>query len=319
MQQLPLLLVLASFLALACTAAHAQLPPLQPFEPLQPLQPMQPMQPFRPLAPLPPMKPLPGFAPFPQMEMPPFPSFGAATGGGGGPAGRYSASSSSSASSFGGGGRASTTPGCTVLQETSGESQAGSSKAGSTSCSLSQRVEVCSSSKPGARGHTRAVATINGQPSTCCVVLLKLPARTPQLFCAAPNRGKTYSRIPAVGTSIDLKPECSSSTSDGTAGSLSCTVTFEKLPEGFTYPAGNTAASPLVLHRGEGAAPPTSGSTTSGTTSSSSGAKPSSATGPGSNSRPPFVPCNNRQFSKFMQATSRTLPGGGVVLTSKCD
>lgn len=90
-------------------------------------------------------------------------------------------------------------------------------------------------------------------------------------------------------------------------------VTFEKLPESFTYPEGNTAASPLVLHRGEGAAP------ASGSSPSSSSSAKASTAQQGPNSRPPFVPCNNRQFSKFMQATSRTLPGGGVVLTSKCD
>lgn len=219
------ILVLLAALACSAQAVMAQFPPLQPFEPLQPLQP------FRPLAPLPPMKPLPGFAPFPQMELPQFPSFapqqpfaGAAAAGGraGGPRmgpGTYSASSSSS--SFGGP-RASTTPGCTVVQETAGDSQ-GSSKAGTSSCSLSQRIEVCQSSKPGSRGHTRAIATINGQSSTCCVVLMKLPAKTPQLFCAAPGRATAYARLPAASTAVELKPQCSSSTAVGTAGSLSCT------------------------------------------------------------------------------------------------
>lgn len=246
-------LVLLAALACSTQAALGQFPPLQPFQPLQPLQP------FRPLAPLPPLKPLPGFAPFPQMEMPQFPSFApqqpmagaAAAGRAGGPGmgpGTYSASSSSS--SFAGP-RPSTTPGCTVVHETAGESQ-GSSKAGSSACSLSQRIEVCQSNKPGSRGHTRAIATINGQPSTCCVVLIKLPAKTPQLFCAAPSRATAYARMPAANTAVELKPECSSSTADGATGRLSCTVTFSKLPEGFTYPEGYKAASPLVMHKGAG-------------------------------------------------------------------
>lgn len=120
------------------------------------------------------------------------------------------------------GSRTSSTPGCTVVQQTSGESQ-GSNQAGSTSCSLSQKVEVCQSSRPGSQGHTRAVATINGQESTCCVVLLKLPTKTPQLFCAAPSRGMGYSRMPAANTAVELKPTCSSSLPGTTAGSLACT------------------------------------------------------------------------------------------------
>lgn len=75
------------------------------------------------------------------------------------------------------------------------------------------------------------------------------------------------------------------------------TVTFSKLPEGFTYPEGYKAASPLVMHKG-------------------AGSRAATASAP---SRAGFVPCNNKGFNKFMQATSRTLPDGGVVLTSKCE
>lgn len=110
-----------------------------------------------------------------------------------------------------------------MVQESSGESQGSSSRAGSASCSLSQRIEVCQGTRPGSLGHTKAVATINGQQSSCCVVLLKLPAKTPQLFCSAPNRGPGYSRLPAANTAVELKPECSSDVAEGTAGSLSCT------------------------------------------------------------------------------------------------
>jgi hypothetical protein len=215
-------LLLLGVLAVSAQAALAQLlPPLQPFEPLQP------MQPFKPFAPLPPMQPMPGFPPFPefpQMQMPAFPTMGtfgggAAAGRAGGP-GTFSASSSSS--SFGGP-RASTTPGCQVVQETSGASMAGSSKAGQSSCSLSQRVEICKSDKPGSKGHTRAVASVNGQEATCCVMLLKLPAKTPQMFCAAPTRGPSYLRMPAANTAVVMKPECSSSTAGRSVGSVSCT------------------------------------------------------------------------------------------------
>jgi len=83
----------------------------------------------------------------------------------------------------------------------------------------------------------------------------------------------------------------------GTAGSLSCTVTFSQLPEGFTYPEGHTAATPLVLYRGIG----------------SKSLTPTPGTGRG------FLPCNNGKFKRFMQAVSRTLPDGGVMLTSKCE
>lgn len=89
---------------------------------------------------------------------------------------------------------------------------------------------------------------------------------------------------------------------------VAAAVTFSQLPEGFTYPEGYTAASPLVLHRGSGSkAFAASNSNTSGT-----------STGP-SAGRSGFVPCNNKQFKKFVQATSRSLPNGGVILTSKCD
>lgn len=215
-------LLLLGVLAASAQSAIAQLlPPLQPFEPLQP------MQPFKPFAPLPPMQPMPGFPPFPafpQMQMPAFPTMGAfggaaAAGRAGGP-GVYSSSSSSSF----GGPRASTTPGCTVVQETSGASMGSSSNAGQSSCRLSQRVEICKSNKPGAKGHTRAVASVNGQEATCCVVLLKLPAKTPQLFCAAPTRSPNFLRMPAADTAVVMKPECSSSTATGrTVGSVSCT------------------------------------------------------------------------------------------------
>jgi hypothetical protein len=75
------------------------------------------------------------------------------------------------------------------------------------------------------------------------------------------------------------------------------TVTFSKLPEGFTYPEGHTAASPLVMHRGAGSKAATASAIR----------------------RAGFLPCNNKGFKKFVQATSRTLPDGGVVLTSKCE
>jgi len=220
--QLPQWRMQVLLLALACSAQYvlAQMPP------------MEPLQPFKPLAPLPPLRPFPGFAPFPamqqmppmqmpQMQMPSFPNFPTMQpfqGPAGGP-GTYSASSSSS--SFAGP-RASTTPGCTVVQETSGESQ-GSTGSGSTSCRLSQRVEVCHSAAQGSKGHTRAVATINGKEATCCVVLLKLPAKTQQLFCASPAKSVNYSRMPAANTAVELKPTCSSSKPGGSAGSLSCT------------------------------------------------------------------------------------------------
>jgi hypothetical protein len=89
---------------------------------------------------------------------------------------------------------------------------------------------------------------------------------------------------------------------------VSAAVTFTELPEGFTYPEGYTAASPLVLHRGAGSKAVTaSNSNSSGT-----------FTGPGTG-RSGFVPCNNKQFRKFVQAVSRPLPNGGVIITSKCD
>lgn len=234
----------------AAITAHAQLlPPLQPFEPLQP---MQPMQPFRPLAPL---RPLPGFPDMPQMpQMPPMANFGGF--GAGGPGGVYAGSSSTASSTGAGGaggssttssttnnraaggsvtssfsssfGGASTTPGCTVVQETSGESQ-GSSGDGSTSCRLSQRVEVCNSANPNSKGHVRAVASINGQEATCCVALQKVDTKALQMFCAAPKRSGNYLRMPAAGTTVDLKPACSSSLTGQqpgvatAAGSLACT------------------------------------------------------------------------------------------------
>jgi hypothetical protein len=69
----------------------------------------------------------------------------------------------------------------------------------------------------------RAVATINDVESHCCVVLLKLPAKTPQLFCAAPSRSRSYSRLPAAGVSVELRPSCTSTTPGATGGSLACT------------------------------------------------------------------------------------------------
>jgi nicotinamide mononucleotide (NMN) deamidase PncC len=92
-------------------------------------------------------------------------------------------------------------------------------------------------------------------------------------------------------------------------------VSFTKLPEGYTYPEGNTAASPMVLYRGGRAAAAAAGTTSGGTAAGSIGGAPGSS----SVTRGSFLPCNNRRFKKFMQAVSRTLPDGGVVLTSKCD
>lgn len=87
---------------------------------------------------------------------------------------------------------------------------------------------------------------------------------------------------------------------------VAAAVTFTELPEGFTYPEGYTAASPLVLRRGAGSK--------AFTASNSSGTTPGPSAG-----RSGFAPCNNKQFRKFVQAVSRPLPNGGVILTSKCD
>jgi hypothetical protein len=101
---------------------------------------------------------------------------------------------------------------------------------------------------------------------------------------------------------VQLTPMCAASTAAGgsrTMGSVACTVAFEKLPAGFSYPAGYTPAKPLVLRRAK--------------TAAAGGGSAASAAPPG------FAPCNNARFQRMLQVVSRSLPGGGVVLTSKCE
>lgn len=87
-------------------------------------------------------------------------------------------------------------------------------------------------------------------------------------------------------------------------------MTFTQLPEGYTYPEGHTASKPLVLNRGAGAAK-----------AAATGAGDSAGAGAGGAAANTgrFVPCGSRQFKRFMQAVSRPLPSGGVMLTSKCE
>lgn len=161
-------------------------------------------------------------------------------------------------------------PGQVISQSSSG----GCSNGGGPCCSIWQKVERC-------KYHTTAVASINGATGHCCISLLKLPNNTPQLFCAAPNAGSGYLRLPA-SVQVDLKPAC---TGNG-GGSLACTVAFPNgLPKGYTFASGYTSKKPLIMWADK--------------------------TFPG------FKPCNaGGKFRRMAQAVSNTRP---VTLTSKCE
>jgi hypothetical protein len=122
------------------------------------------------------------------------------------------------------------------------------------------------------------VANINGNNAYCCVMLMKLPQKTLAHFCAAPFQSKGFAQMPPNAV-VELKPSCHNSL--GAKGSLACTVTFNQLPAGYTFPAGYSQAKPLSVWSGN-----------------------------------TFQPCASGKFKRMIQVVSKTSP---VKLTAKCE
>ncbi|KIZ07825.1 hypothetical protein MNEG_0115 [Monoraphidium neglectum] len=172
---------------------------------------------------------------------------GGGNGGGGGPSGE-----------------------CQTVTQTSS-----SSCASGNCCEVKQRVTLCPK-------HTSALASINGNVGSCCVVLASKANGAPTAFCAAPTT-KGGSQLFPSGVAVTLLPDCSS-TPAGSAGSLTCTAFFAKLPRGYTLPP--TRANLAI---GAGVAPWTG----------------------------ELPPCGNGGYRGFRQ-TAVVDKAGAITFTSKC-
>jgi hypothetical protein len=146
--------------------------------------------------------------------------------------------SSASASSSSSGG-APAAGGCTTVSESSGNSCA----SGGACCSTKQRVTACPT-------HTTALAEVNGNVGSCCVVLVD-GSGAPAAFCAAPTAAGGARQFPA-GVAVQLQPDCAAS-GGGAAGVLSCTAVFPYIPQGFSLPSdvrGFATAQQAPWHSG---------------------------------------------------------------------
>ncbi|GBF94160.1 hypothetical protein Rsub_07147 [Raphidocelis subcapitata] len=147
-------------------------------------------------------------------------------------------SSSATASSGGSGGGGGAAGGCTTVSDSSGNSCASGS-----CCSVKQRVTACPT-------HTTALAEVNGNVGSCCVVLVD-GSGAPAAFCAAPTAAGGARQFPA-GVAVSLQPDCAAS-GGGAAGVLSCTAVFPYIPQGFSLPSdvrGFATAQQAPWHSG---------------------------------------------------------------------
>jgi hypothetical protein len=143
-----------------------------------------------------------------------------------------------------------------------------SASANGNGCSVYQKISACN-------GKLSTVAKINGKTSTCCVVMINYKAgNLPTLFCGQPAKKGQFWQF-SSDAKVSVSPSCSSSNG---AGSFSCSVTFDKLPDSYVQPPVTDSSKPYTTSK--------------------------------------FNPCGGR-YTKFSQVANKK-EGGPVTITAKC-